>query len=141
MDLAIKDIHQLKSTVLSTTDNPISLNSTERIKQSILKSTESQWNQIELDLFNNFKDMATLLTGNPNFIDKSGRMLNRITFAPDNIELTQKQARAVRQFFGLQQELEQSGLISVLVGAGAAWFGLYAGTHKAPTAGQDGQKK
>ena len=33
--------------------------------------------------------------------------------------------------------LEQSGLISVLVGAGAAWFGLYAGTHKAPTAGQD----
>jgi hypothetical protein len=113
MDLAIKDIHQLKSTVLSTTDNPISLNSTERIKQSILKSTESQWNQIELDLFNNFKDMATLLTGNPNFIDKSGRMLNRITFAPDNIELTQKQARAVRQFFGLQQELEQSGLITI----------------------------
>ena len=32
--------------------------------------------------------------------------------------------------------LEQSGLISVIVGAGAAWFGLYAGTHKAPTAGQ-----
>ena len=31
---------------------------------------------------------------------------------------------------------EQSGLISVLVGAGAAWFGLYAGTHKAATAGQ-----
>ena len=31
--------------------------------------------------------------------------------------------------------LEQSGLISVIVGAGAAWFGLYAGTHKAPTAG------
>ena len=26
--------------------------------------------------------------------------------------------------------LEQSGLISVIVGAGAAWFGLYAGTHK-----------
>ena len=33
--------------------------------------------------------------------------------------------------------LEQSGLISIVVGAGAAWFGLYAGTHKAPTAGQD----
>ena len=32
--------------------------------------------------------------------------------------------------------LEQSGLISIIVGAGAAWFGLYAGTHKAPTAGQ-----
>lgn len=31
---------------------------------------------------------------------------------------------------------EQSGLISIVVGAGAAWFGLYAGTHKAPTAGQ-----
>ncbi len=31
---------------------------------------------------------------------------------------------------------EQSGLISVLVGAGAAWFGLYAGTHKSATAGQ-----
>lgn len=26
--------------------------------------------------------------------------------------------------------LEQSGLISVIVGAGAAWFGLYAGTSK-----------
>ena len=25
---------------------------------------------------------------------------------------------------------EQSGLISIVVGAGAAWFGLYAGTHK-----------
>jgi|TARA_R100000951_G_scaffold16621_3_gene13153 hypothetical protein len=35
-----------------------------------------------------------------------------------------------------EPSLEQSGLISVLVGAGAAWFGLYAGTHKAPTAGQ-----
>jgi MFS superfamily sulfate permease-like transporter len=26
--------------------------------------------------------------------------------------------------------LEQSGLISIVVGAGAAWFGLYAGTAK-----------
>ena len=26
--------------------------------------------------------------------------------------------------------MEQSGLISVVVGAGAAWFGLYAGTSK-----------
>ena len=26
--------------------------------------------------------------------------------------------------------LEQSGLISIVVGAGAAWFGLYAGTDK-----------
>lgn len=26
--------------------------------------------------------------------------------------------------------MEQSGLISVIVGAGAAWFGLYAGTSK-----------
>ena len=26
--------------------------------------------------------------------------------------------------------MEQSGLISVVVGAGAAWFGLYAGTNK-----------
>ena len=26
--------------------------------------------------------------------------------------------------------LEQSGLISIIVGAGAAWFGLYAGTSK-----------
>tara|TARA_B100001287_G_scaffold273669_1_gene277541 strand:+ start:387 stop:707 length:321 start_codon:yes stop_codon:yes gene_type:complete len=26
--------------------------------------------------------------------------------------------------------LEQSGLISIVVGAGAAWFGLYAGTGK-----------
>jgi len=26
--------------------------------------------------------------------------------------------------------LEQSGLVSIVVGAGAAWFGLYAGTNK-----------
>ena len=26
--------------------------------------------------------------------------------------------------------LEQSGLVSIIVGAGAAWFGLYAGTAK-----------
>ena len=26
--------------------------------------------------------------------------------------------------------LEQSGLISIVVGAGAAWFGLYTGTNK-----------
>ena len=26
--------------------------------------------------------------------------------------------------------MEQSGLISVVVGVGAAWFGLYAGTSK-----------
>jgi hypothetical protein len=26
--------------------------------------------------------------------------------------------------------IEQSGLVSVVVGAGAAWFGLYAGTSK-----------
>ena len=26
--------------------------------------------------------------------------------------------------------LEQSGLVSIVVGAGAAWFGLYAGTGK-----------
>ena len=26
---------------------------------------------------------------------------------------------------------EQSGLVSIVVGAGAAWFGLYAGTSKA----------
>lgn len=29
-----------------------------------------------------------------------------------------------------EPSMEQSGLISVIVGAGAAWFGLYAGTHK-----------
>ena len=27
-----------------------------------------------------------------------------------------------------EPSLEQSGLISIIVGAGAAWFGLYAGT-------------
>jgi len=32
-------------------------------------------------------------------------------------------------FMGLETpSLEQSGLISIIVGAGAAWFGLYAGT-------------
>ncbi len=34
-------------------------------------------------------------------------------------------------FMGLEEpSLEQSGLISIIVGAGAAWFGLYAGTSK-----------
>ena len=28
------------------------------------------------------------------------------------------------------RKIEQSGLISIIVGAGAAWFGLYAGTDK-----------
>ena len=27
-------------------------------------------------------------------------------------------------------DFEQSGLVSIVVGAGAAWFGLYAGTSK-----------
>ena len=26
--------------------------------------------------------------------------------------------------------MEQSGLVSIVVGVGAAWFGLYAGTSK-----------
>ena len=35
-------------------------------------------------------------------------------------------------FMDLQDpSLEQSGLISIIVGAGAAWFGLYAGTSNA----------
>ena len=34
-------------------------------------------------------------------------------------------------FMGLEEPtLERSGLISIIVGAGAAWFGLYAGTDK-----------
>ena len=34
-------------------------------------------------------------------------------------------------FMALEEpSLEQSGLISIIVGAGAAWFGLYAGTKK-----------
>ena len=36
--------------------------------------------------------------------------------------------------------LEQSGLISIIVGAGAAWFGLYAGTSKS-SASFNGDKK
>ena len=36
--------------------------------------------------------------------------------------------------------LEQSGLISIIVGAGAAWFGLYAGTSKSSGA-FNGDKK
>jgi hypothetical protein len=32
-------------------------------------------------------------------------------------------------FMGLEDpSMEQSGLVSIVVGAGAAWFGLYAGT-------------
>jgi len=39
--------------------------------------------------------------------------------------------RTVNWFMGLDApSMEQSGLISVVVGAGAAWFGLYAGTSK-----------
>ena len=38
---------------------------------------------------------------------------------------------ATMWFMGLEYPtLEQSGLISIIVGAGAAWFGLYAGTSK-----------
>ena len=38
---------------------------------------------------------------------------------------------ATMWFMGLEDPtLEQSGLISIIVGAGAAWFGLYAGTSK-----------
>ena len=33
-----------------------------------------------------------------------------------------------------QPTLEQSGLVSVVVGAGAAWFGLYAGTSNSSKA-------
>lgn len=37
--------------------------------------------------------------------------------------------QTVNWFMGLEApNFEQSGLISVVVGAGAAWFGLYAGT-------------
>ena len=32
-----------------------------------------------------------------------------------------------------EPSMEQSGLISIIVGAGAAWFGLYAGTSKGKT--------
>ena len=36
---------------------------------------------------------------------------------------------SVMWFMDLKEpSLEQSGLISIIVGAGAAWFGLYAGT-------------
>jgi len=37
---------------------------------------------------------------------------------------------SVMWFMGLPEpNLEQSGLISIIVGAGAAWFGLYVGTN------------
>ena len=40
-------------------------------------------------------------------------------------------ANDVDWFMSLEDPtLEQSGLISIIVGAGAAWFGLYAGTDK-----------
>ena len=39
---------------------------------------------------------------------------------------------SVMWFMALPEpSLEQSGLISIIVGAGAAWFGLYAGTSGA----------
>ena len=37
----------------------------------------------------------------------------------------------VMWFIGLEAPtMEQSGLVSIVVGAGAAWFGLYTGTSK-----------
>ena len=39
--------------------------------------------------------------------------------------------RCAEWFMALEDPtMEQSGLISIVVGAGAAWFGLYAGTAK-----------
>lgn len=39
--------------------------------------------------------------------------------------------QVVNWFMALEApNMEQSGLVSVVVGAGAAWFGLYAGTSK-----------
>ncbi len=39
--------------------------------------------------------------------------------------------KTVIWYMGLEDpSMEQSGLISVVVGAGAAWFGLYTGTSK-----------
>jgi hypothetical protein len=39
--------------------------------------------------------------------------------------------KCVIWYMGLADpSLEQSGLISIVVGAGAAWFGLYTGTSK-----------
>ena len=41
---------------------------------------------------------------------------------------------ATMRFMNLPDpSMEQSGLISIIVGAGAAWFGLYAGTSKSKT--------
>lgn len=38
---------------------------------------------------------------------------------------------SVTWFMGLEEpNMEQSGLISIIVGAGAAWFGLYTGSSK-----------
>ena len=39
--------------------------------------------------------------------------------------------KSVTWFMGLDDPtMAQSGLVSIVVGAGAAWFGLYAGTSK-----------
>ena len=49
--------------------------------------------------------------------------------------------RTVEWYMALPDpSMEQSGLISVIVGAGAAWFGLYAGTSKSSSA-FNGDKK
>jgi hypothetical protein len=43
--------------------------------------------------------------------------------------------QVVNWFMALEvPNMEQSGLVSVVVGAGAAWFGLYAGTSKSSKA-------
>ena len=39
--------------------------------------------------------------------------------------------KVVIQYMNIPQpSMEQSGLVSIVVGAGAAWFGLYTGTSK-----------
>ena len=40
-----------------------------------------------------------------------------------------------------EPSFEQSGLISVIVGAGAAWFGLYAGTSGSSKSFKGEEKK
>ena len=61
-----------------------------------------------------------------NFIDS--KIVNMAMFITTYIILLYK---CVIWYMALPSPtLEQSGLISIVVGAGAAWFGLYAGTSK-----------
>ena len=49
----------------------------------------------------------------------------------ENLEIAMKELQGIKGVNPKSiKNLEQSGLVSIVVGAGAAWFGLYLGSSK-----------